>query len=353
MKKKCIILGCTGFIGQQFVRLLENHPKLDLVAVYASSRSAGKKMKDVWNLPYFHCPEIYSDLIISDMEDISQNVDIAFSGLPTSIAQEIEINLREKGVAVFSNASAHRMDKDVPILIPEINQEHLKLAKIQRENHGVQGFIITNANCSVTGAAMYLNELEKILPLNNAVISTYQALSGAGNKGLQMPNITNNVLPYINMEEEKMIIEAKKILGKLEDQGFIRDHDISLVTNCARVNVIDGHLEAITAFSQQSNTIEQDQIIKKLQDVKSPLPNTLYTGPNKHLIYLNEHDRPQPQLDAYYGESAQLSGMHLMVGRVRKNLHSISSYILVHNTVRGGSGGSILNAELAIHRNLI
>ena len=245
MKKKCIILGCTGFIGQQFLRLLENHPKFELVAIYASSRSAGKKMKELWNLPYFDYPEIYSDLIINDIENISQDIDIAFSGLPASVAMEIEAKLRVRGVAVFSNASAHRMDKDVPILIPEINQEHLTLAKIQRENLGVHGFIITNANCSVTGAAMYLHELVRILPLNNAVITTYQALSGAGNKGLQMKNIKNNVIPYINLEEEKMIVEAKKILGKFEDQGFIRDHGISLVTNCARVNVIDGHLEAL------------------------------------------------------------------------------------------------------------
>ncbi len=353
MKKKCIILGCTGFIGQQFVRLLENHPRFDLVAVYASSRSAGKQMKQVWNLPHFKCPDVYSDIIINDMKEIDMHIDIAFSGLPANIALDLENNLRDNGIAVFSNASAHRMDKDVPILIPEINMEHLELAKIQRENRGTNGFIITNANCSVTGAAMYLHELQNILPLKNAVVTTYQALSGAGNKGLQMDNISNNVLPHIKSEEDKMIVEAKKILGKFDNDGFIIDHEISMVTNCARVNVVDGHLEAVTAFASGSAEIDQHQIITKLHGINSPLPDTLYTGPRKHLIYLNEEDRPQPLLDSYYGESPQLSGMHLMVGRLRKNSNAISSYILVHNTVRGGSGGSILNAELALHQNLI
>ncbi|MFV2014534.1 MAG: aspartate-semialdehyde dehydrogenase, partial [Candidatus Heimdallarchaeota archaeon] len=235
MKKKCVVLGATGLIGQQFVRLLADHPNFDLTNIYASKRSAGKDLSDIWQLPNYNIPSTFNNLKIEDLNEISNNPNfyIAFSGLPTGIAKDVETNLRDKGVAVFSNASAHRMDSEVPILIPEINLEQLELAKVQQEKFDTTGFIITNANCSVTGAAIYLYELSNILDINTSVITTYQAKSGAGYKGLSNQAIINNVFPFIQSEEDKIAIEANKIMGYYQNNS-IKPREHSIIANCAR-----------------------------------------------------------------------------------------------------------------------
>ncbi|MCE7736513.1 MAG: aspartate-semialdehyde dehydrogenase [Candidatus Heimdallarchaeota archaeon] len=354
MKKKCVILGATGLIGQQFVRLLAGHPKFDLTNVYASERSTGKSLNEIWQLPNFDFPSEFSDLKIEDLSKINTNqeIDIAFSGLPTGVAYDLESDLREKGVAVFSNASAHRMDPEVPILIPEINLEQFELARVQKEKYETTGFIVTNANCSVTGAAMYMHELSNLLDVKASVVTTYQAQSGAGYKGLANQAIVNNVHPFIKNEEEKIGIEANKIMGIYQNNS-IKSRTHSIIANCARVNVTDGHLESITSFVNEDIEFSAETIRDKFRKIESPLNNNLHTAPRRHIVYMNEEDRPQPKLDSYYGENEQLRGMSLMVGRMRKVENTISSYILVHNTIRGGAGGSVLNAEIALQKGYI
>ncbi len=345
MKKyRCTVLGATGLIGQQFMRMLLDHPNFIIEVVYASSRSVGKSFDDIWELPFFDFPENLRDIEIRDIASIDTDnpgFEIAFSGLPANIADELESDLRAAGVYVFTNSSPHRMDEDVPILIPEINEEHLELARLQKEKYG--GFIIANANCSVTGASMYLGELAKIVDFSSVIVSTYQALSGAGITGVSSVRITDNIVPFIQNEEDKMRIEAQKILGKLVD-GRIVDAEFELIANCARVNVIDGHTEAITVITDKK--YEQSELIDRLSSIGSSLD--LFSSPEKHVEYLNDADRPQPRKDRLRGK-----GMTTSIGRLRVQNNFISSYILVHNTIRGGAGGSVLNAELAISKGLI
>lgn len=346
-RKKCVVLGASGLIGQQFLRMLANHPYLEIVGAYSSAKNAGKTMKQVWELPFYTIPSNIAELKLKELNEENlkkEDFDIAFSGLPAGIANSLEISLRRDGKYVFTNSSPHRMDEDVPILIPEINQEHVELAKIQTENH--EGFIVANANCSVTGASMYLGEIAKLLTIDKVVISTYQALSGAGIAGVSSVRIADNVIPYIQNEEEKIEIEAQKILGDFKD-NMIVPKSFDVIANSARVNVIDGHTEAITVFSE---TIRDEKyIIDALSSIRSPLMHfDLPSAPEKHIQYMYESDRPQPRIDRFLGD-----GMTASVGRIRVRKDSVSSYILVHNTIRGGAGGSVLNAELALKLGLI
>ena len=281
--------------------------------------------------------------------------DIAFSGLPAEIAFDLEGKLREEGVSVFSNASAYRMGELVPILIPEINSEHLHLVSRQRKMSDSDGFIITNSNCSVSGSSIFLSELQKIIPIDTAVITTYQAMSGAGLTGVSGLKIVNNVIPFIKDEEKKIEIETKKILGKISNDGKIEYSDISIIANCARVPVVDGHLESITVFPKNKNIVDVSEIITKMRKVKSSIfdPSHFHIAPESHISIQTQPDRPQPALDVYSGEPESAKGMSVSIGRIRVNSKSISAFILVHNTIRGGAGGSVLNAEFAKSQGLI
>ncbi len=340
-------------IGQQFVRLLADHPHFEITEIYGSSRSAGKKMKDIWQLSDFEIPTTVKDLVLQDLSvKEPKNTDIVFSGLPSKIAGPIEAKLRAEGLAVFSNAAAHRLDSDVPILIPEINAEHLALVEKQKETHNTEGFIVTNSNCSVSGAAIFLKELSKIVSIQTAVVTTYQALSGAGFNGVSALDINGNVLPFIKNEEEKIRVEGQKILGNRDKQtNEIMPAPMQIIANCARVNVTNGHLEAVTVFfdKNNANTVSVDRVIEKLKGLQSPLPleKGYHIAPQKHLIVKEETDRPQPRFDVYAGNPTAARGMAVSVGRIRIHENTISAFVLVHNTIRGGAGGSVLNAEHA------
>ena len=350
--KQVAVLGATGIIGQQFIRMLCDNPKFHLNSVYASERSAGKKLTEIWNLPFYKCPEEFADIEIEHINNPSDSLDIVFSGLPATVAKEVEPLFRDKGLGVFSNASAFRMDPLIPILIPEINQSHLELVKLQQENTGSQGFIVTNANCSVSGAAIYLGELRKLLAFSHAVITTYQALSGAGIKGVSSIEIASNVIPFIQSEEEKIVVELRKILAKLGENGKLEAPDFRVATNCARVPVIDGHLEAISVIAENEDFNTYD-LSMNFAKIRSPLDHDLHFAPTQHLIAVQGNNRPQPRLDAFFGETPATKGMSVIAGRFRKFDDMFNSYILVHNTIRGGAGGSLLNAELMLDRGLI
>jgi len=331
---KAVILGASGLIGQQFTRLIASHPKIEIAALYANN-SAGKKVRDIWKLPFFDVPDSVANRELESLSSIDEDFEIAFSGLPTSVAGSLESDLRSKGKYVFSNASAHRMDADVPILIPEINGKMIKMVEEQEGD----GFIIANSNCSISGVSIYLNEIYNFQPFKEVHVSTYQAMSGAGFKGLSNESYPNNVVPFIGGEEEKMEKEGNKITGK----------DLQINANCARVPVPDGHLASVNIKID----LDLEELKEHLRNLRSPLVGDYTIAPRRHLILLEEEDRPQPKLDAFLGEPSTAKGMATSVGRLRYKNGVLKAFVLAHNTIRGGAGGSVLNAEFAMNRGYL
>lgn len=348
---KCVVLGGSGLIGQQFIRMLAEHPIFELEAIFASSRSANKKLGEIWRLPGFECPESYFDMEIQLLDEIFEtDYRICFSGLPSNVAKELEHNLRMEGKAVFSNSSAHRMDTDVPILIPEINGDHIEVVKRQQEKLGTDGFIVTNSNCSISGVALFLHYARNAGEITDAVVSTYQAISGAGFKGLANPDFKENVVPFIKMEEEKMILEGQKILGEISEDLEFKPSNIRFHPNCARVSSVDGHLASVTLFH---GNLEKG-IREVLEMAETPLKgNAYHVAPQPPIIVLEGEDRPQPRLDSLLGYPHTARGMAASVGRIREDKNTTRAFVLAHNTIRGGSGGSVLNAEHAVVRGLL
>lgn len=327
------VLGATGAVGQRFVQLLANHPWFTLTTLTASDRSAGKPYGSVvnWRLdsPF---PESVSDLVISPTTvDAVKNCDIVFSALPAEIAATLESEIANAGVAVFSNASSHRMEADVPLLIAEVNPDHAGLIDIQKKNHHRDGFIVTNPNCSTIMLATALAPLMKF-PFTNINVATLQAISGAGFEGVPAFGIYDNVIPYIGSEEEKMSREANKILGTLEG-GKITGAPFSVFASCNRVPVIDGHTLNVW-IDVPATPAEVIDAFRTWHPPFSGLP----TQPEKTILYLDEDDRPQPRLDKNRG-----NGMTVSVGRVREGIRFV---VMGHNTIRGAAGASVLNAEL-------
>ena len=240
-KIKVAVLGATGMIGQRFVQLLEDHPYFELAGLYASERSEGKKLRDTLKVRdhEFSDESLESRISAIDVKEIARSARVAFSGLPSDIAGDIEAQLADAGVAVFSNAANHRMKEDVPLLIPECNAAHLDMVR-EQGSFANGGFIVTNANCSTTGIALPLKALDEAFGLDMVIASTYQAISGAGYPGVPSLDILGNVVPYIKNEEEKMETELAKILGSMEGGRFVPS-GVQVMVNCARVPVVDGH----------------------------------------------------------------------------------------------------------------
>lgn len=351
-KIKVAVLGATGMIGQRFVQLLEDHPYFEISGLYASERSDGKKLRETLKIRdhEFSSEALENRISAIDVKEIARSSRVAFSGLPSDIAGGIEAELAAAGVAVFSNAANHRMKDDVPLLIPECNAGHLDMVR-EQGSYANGGFIVTNANCSTTGIALPLKALDDAYGLEMAIVSTYQAISGAGYPGVPSLDILGNVIPYIKNEEEKMEIELAKILGSVDGKRFIPS-GVQVMVNCARVPVIDGHLESLVLKTGKDVSI--DDVIKVLEDFRAePQELQLPSAPLRPVIVRREVDRPQPALDAFAGEPARARGMSTVAGRVRKKENYIKMFVLSHNTLRGGAGGSVLNAELAVSRRLL
>lgn len=352
MKKNCVVLG-AGLIGQQFVRMLDEHPDFNLVAVVASDKSVGVTLKEKWLLPDFPVPTNFAGMPLLTMDDLQTKLsgfEIVFSALPTDMAKIVEKDLASKGKKVFSNASAFRYENNVPIMIPEVNASQLSIVKHQ-DTFSSKGFIITNSNCSISGLAVVLHSLKhsKVL-FKNVFVSTYQALSGAGFDGLT--NIPRDrVIPYIDKEEEKMTIESQKILGSLDHTEIVSDTSYQLLANCARVPIENGHLEAVTI--ELANETSLDEIKNALMSLNNSEIRDLPTAPDKVVVVMDEVDRPQSKLDLYNEAKKRALGMSVSVGRLRLTGKYLRFYVLVHNTIRGGAGGSVLNAELALRRGYL
>ena len=351
-KVSVAVLGATGPIGQRFVQMLEGHPYFEVEGLYASERSEGKKFGDVIKIRDHEFSEDTVEMKIRamDLEHISKNARIAFSGIPSDLAGPTESELAKNGVAVFTNAGSHRMDEHVPILIPEINPDHARSVERQ-DTYGNGGFIVTNANCSSTGISMPLFALDGKFGLKEAFVSTYQALSGAGYPGVPSLDAVGNVVPFIDKEEEKMEIELAKILGGYSENGF-KPAGFKVMANCARVPVIDGHLESLTLKLDSSPSLKE--VAAALSGFRGePQALKLPSAPESPIIVRTEKDRPQPVYDALAGSPERARGMASTVGRIREGNGYYKMFVLSHNTLRGGAGGSILNAELFKAKGLL
>ena len=351
-KIRVAILGATGMIGQRFVQMLEDHPYFEIEGLYASERSQGKTLGDVLKVRDYEYKEdtLRTKIEMMDVKKISKDARAAFSGIPSDLAGKTETDLAESGIAVFTNAGAHRMDKDVPILIPEVNPQHLDSVKDQK-TYKNGGYIVTNANCSSTGVAPPLKALDDAFGLDTVHISTYQALSGAGYPGVPSLDALGNVIPYIGGEEEKMETELAKMIGTYKNKSFVFA-DFHVFANCARVPVIDGHLEALNIKMNKVPSI--DDVNKVLKAFRGePQKLKLPSAPVEPIIVRSENNRPQPALDVFAGSPERAKGMAVTVGRIRAKDDYIKIFVLSHNTLRGGAGGSVLNAELAKAKGLL
>jgi aspartate-semialdehyde dehydrogenase len=339
------ILGATGMVGQRFVSLLYDHPQFEIEVLTASVRSSGEKYKDMvkWTLRD-PIPDNVGEMKIQAMDfEIFKEYDVKviFSALPKDIARDVEGNLATLGYYVFSNASTNRMEKTVPLLIADVNPHHLKLVSQQ---HYKPGFIVCNPNCTVTGLATALAPLKTDFGIKSVVVTTYQALSGAGYPGVSSLDICGNVLPFIPNEEEKVESECQKILGSLSESG-ITPSDFEVIANCARVPVVDGHLESVVV--ELKNDATEDEIIRSFTEFKGAFDLGLPTAPKEPIKVLRDENRPQPKLDLLKGEPKRAEGMTVCIGRVKKIHNKLRFFLLIHNTIRGASGCSIMNAELA------
>jgi len=346
------VLGASGVIGQRFVQLLESHPWFEIAGLYASGRSDGKRFGDVLKVRDFEFKSETLDRTIEQLEPskVASACRVAFSGLPTDVAARTESDIAGAGGAVFSNAASHRMEADVPLLIPECNAPHLDAVREQKR-YSNGGMIVTNANCSTTGIALPLAAIDRALGLKEVVVSTYQAVSGAGYPGVPSLDIMGNCIPYIKSEEEKMETELAKILGSYGPSGFVPSL-ADVTASCVRVPVIDGHLESLVVSTEKDSDVES--MISLLESFRAePQQLGLPTAPERPVIVRREADRPQPALDANAGWPAAARGMATTVGRVRMKGRRFKMFALSHNTVRGGAGGSVLNAELAVARKLL
>ncbi len=337
------ILGATGMVGQRFIQLLENHPQFEITALAASDRSQGKSFAQActWRLAGEMPAFVKSMTVAAPTPPL--DCELVFSSLPGDIARASEGAFARAGFPVISNSSAYRMDADVPLLIPEVNHDHLALLDRQRRNgNGQQGYIVTNPNCSTIMLALALAPLHSRFGVTSVVATTMQALSGAGYPGVASLAISDNVLPFIEGEEEKIEQETLKILGRL-NVDTIDAAPMNVSAQCNRVNVSDGHLAAVRVKLVQPATI--DEVRDALTSFTAlPQELQLHSAPAQPIIVRQESDRPQPRLDREAG-----NGMSVTIGRLQPD--SVLDYRFValsHNTIRGAAGAAILNAELLL-----
>jgi aspartate-semialdehyde dehydrogenase len=338
------ILGATGTVGQRFIQLLADHPQFTVTALAASDRSRGKPYAEAcaWRLPG-EMPEAVRSLeVLPAVPPL--DCELVFSSLPGEMARETEEAFARAGCAVISNSSALRMDEDVPLLIPEVNHEHIALLDAQQRRGYGRGFVVTNPNCSTVVVALSLAPLHARFGVESVVVTTMQAISGAGYPGVASLDINDNVLPFIAGEEEKIESETGKILGRLggEGQGTRVEHaSFPVSAQCHRVGVSDGHLTAIRV--KLARAAEPEEVREAFASYTSlPQELRLHTAPVRPIIFRDEPDRPQPRLDRDAG-----SGMSITVGRLRRDRVLDYRFVaLGHNTLRGAAGAAVLNAEL-------
>jgi aspartate-semialdehyde dehydrogenase len=342
------VLAATGSVGQRFVQLLDGHPWFEVVALSGSDRTVGQAYGEAchWVLDQ-PMPDWAGDISIAPTTVEGLNVPLVFSALPASAAREVEPLFAQAGVMVCSNASAYRSASDVPILLPEVNPEHINVLKYQRQLRGWSGAIVTNSNCTSTGTSIALKALQDAFGLKRVFLFSMQAISGAGYPGVPSMDILDNVVPYIQGEEEKVEWEARKILGYIA-QGEIQPADFQISAHTNRVAVSDGHMVCLSV--ELAAPVSAERAAEALAAYQAPQASCdLPSAPRPVIVLKAEPDRPQPRLDRMQGR-----GMATIVGRVRPDpLFHIKLVVLSHNTIRGAAGGSIYNAELLYKQGLI
>jgi aspartate-semialdehyde dehydrogenase len=333
------ILGATGMVGQRYIQLLENHPWFEIVWLAASDRSSGKPYGEAakWRLDT-PLPDRIANMVVSPA-DPTGAPKIIFASIDAAIARELEPKFAAAGCAVLSNSSAFRMTPNVPLVIPEVNAEHLHLIEEQESRKAAGGYMVTNPNCSTIGLVMALKPIEERFGIEQIFVTTMQAVSGAGYPGVPSMDILDNVVPYIGGEEEKMEAETLKLLGKL-DGAAVAPLAAGITAHCNRVAVIDGHTECVSLKLRKKAT--QEEILAAWAEFAPLKGRDLPTAPAIPVQWTPQPDRPQPRLDRNRG-----GGMAVTVGRLRPcNLLDWKFVVLSHNTVRGAAGATILNAEL-------
>ena len=347
-KRRVGILGATGTVGQRLIHMLRNHPYFEVTALAASDRSEGKRFVDVcnWKLP-FEMPEAVKDIKVYACKP-PLDCDLVIASLPSDTALEAEAAFAVAGYPVISNSSAYRMHEDVPLVVPEINPDHLDIITVQKKNRGYdRGFIVTNPNCTAIGLVLALAPLQQRFGLEAVMMTSMQAISGAGYPGVASMDMIDNVLPFIGGEEEKMEVEPQKILGKLAG-AKIEAAPFKVSAQCNRVPVQDGHLESVRVkLSRQATAEEVAQTFAAFKGLPQELK--LPTAPARPVIVRAEKDRPQPRLD----RDAE-NGMATVVGRISKDtIFDFKFTLISHNTIRGAAGAAILNAELLVAKGML
>jgi aspartate-semialdehyde dehydrogenase len=348
MKIRVGILGATGTVGQRFCQLLEHHPQFEITALAASDRSAGKTYREAanWKLPT-PMPESVQNIKVQPIEP-PLDCDVVFSSLPSDAAHDAELNFARAGYPVISNSSAFRMQPDVPLLIPEINPQHLALIDVQKKRRGFdRGFVVTNPNCAAIVVAPPLFVLQKHLGIEAVVVTTLQAISGAGYPGIASLDIFDNIVPFIKSEEEKLEEETRKILGVSDNDG-VRMADFKISAQCNRVAVTDGHTACVRVkLKTKTTAVKIKQVWREFRGLPQEL--NLFSAPSEPIVVREEIDRPQPRFDRDAGR-----GMVTSVGRLLPDTVFDWKFVsLSHNVIRGAAGAAILNAELLVAKKLI
>jgi aspartate-semialdehyde dehydrogenase len=349
MKKiKVGVLGATGMVGQRFIQLLDGHPWFEVTEVAASERSAnrpyGEVMQGRWKVEG-DIPRRVAELTVKECTP-ELDCRLCFSALDSNVAGPVEEEFAQAGYVVSSNSRNHRMDPDVPLLIPEVNAEHLAIIQQQKARWGSDGYIITNPNCAAIGLVMALAPLHKRFGVNKIVVTTLQGLSGAGYPGVPSLDVIDNVVPFISGEEPKVESEPLKLLGSLNGGEFVYA-DLQISASCTRVHVLDGHLESVSIGLKQKASVAD--LIAAWEEFDPLSSQELPSAPSPVIIYRKEDDRPQPRRDRNEGK-----GMACVVGRLRKcSILDYKFFVLSHNTIRGAAGAAILNAEYLYKKDLL
>ena len=350
------ILGATGMVGQRFISLLENHPWFEVTTIAASPRSAGKTYEeavgDRWKMDT-PMPEAVKKIVVmnvNEVEKVAAEVDFVFSAVDMTKEEikKIEEEYAKTETPVVSNNSAHRWTPDVPMVVPEINPEHMEVIKYQRERLGTKrGFVAVKPNCSIQSYAPVLTAWKEFEPYE-VVATTYQAISGAGKTFKDWPEMEGNIIPFIGGEEEKSEQEPLRIWGKIEDGVIVKATEPKITCQCIRVPVLNGHTAAVFVKFRKKPT--KEQLIEKLENFKGlPQELNLPSAPKQFIRYMTEDNRPQVTLDVNYE-----NGMGINVGRLREDSVYDWKFVgLSHNTVRGAAGGAVLCAETLVAKKYI
>ena len=339
------VLGATGAVGQRLIQLLDPHPDFEIAALTASESSAGKSYREAakWRVDAPIPDDVAeTEVVATTPDDVPDDVDLIFSSLPSSVGAEVEPDFCEAGYVVSSNSSNGRMDGDVPLVIPEVNADHLDLLEVQRDERDWDGALLKNPNCSTITMVPPLKALDEAFSLTDVTVSTLQAVSGAGYSGVSSMEIIDNAIPHIGGEEQKMEEESRKLLGAF-DGAEVHLHDMDVAASCNRIPTLDGHLENVWADTEEDVTDESaGRAMADYPGIDLP------SSPDPLIEVFEEPDRPQPRLDRTLG-----NGMTVSAGGFRETGDGVQFNCLAHNTMRGAAGASVLNGELLLENGYL